>query len=294
MKLFLPNQKFTLAITFAFLISANIFTNLQIKTVAIAAKNDSNLLKNRLVGSDIKQMVNDSNYLIFIPRELTAKDDAPGRRKPGGKHGGNKCPSVSLPLTALVPGEEAVSNSQGESPVVSVSKSFRTLTAKADPTFWFYVPYGSDFELDAEFVLTTLNENQKMSLVSKTVYRLENTPGIIPIPLSLPEIGKDYYWSFTIKCDKDRAANISVNGKIQQVKPSPQFTPLETATPEEKAILYARDGLWNDALSTLIKEVRPRDRQRATLLMTQLLQSVQLDSFSQQPIVECCTPVEEQ
>lgn len=229
---------------------------------------------------DAKQSPIDPNQpLIFQPRSL-GKDDEPERRQAGDKFGGSKCPSdLETTLTALVFGED--------------DKSFKTPTVVADPTLWFYVPFDSAPALSAEFVLIDKENNKR---IYKATYPLTGTPGIVSISLPpiLEQLDRDYRWLFIVICDpEDRAADLYVSGKVRRVEPSPSLAAPTIATPEERAFIYARNGLWYETITTLIEEFRPLNPEKAALRLTELLESVGIEGIEPSQIVPCCTPAEE-
>jgi len=217
----------------------------------------------------------------FVPRRLLPETST-APKKPGSSGGGTLLGVVSnckkegnLNIRLLVPGDP---------------ESFPGLTAEPYPTFWFYVPYKSDNgnTLRAKFKL-----QDDKDTIFDDIYPLAKTPGIINITLpsnSKPlKIGKkDYSWTFSILCDeRDPSANIWLSGKVERVKHSHKLTPSSTTTPEEKVRLYAKDGLWNDALTIIIKKICPK--KQFNLQLNQLLNSVELDKPYKEEILKSCT-----
>ena len=284
-------MKFTFAVTLATFGCTISLTQVQAEPSVKSAQGNYRLLAPVTNPSVQSPHLSNSELLSFIQPEA-AKKGAPGRRKGGGSFGGgNQCRAVNLRLTALVPGIEETLSGREETSAAIASLSVRGLTAQGTPTFWFYVPYSSTSTLSAEFVL--INEQNK--LVHKENYLLTGTPGIVrirPSSTSILEVGKDYRWVFSILCDpNDRSADMYVDGWVQRIAPSPNLaTQLRTAIPEKRAVLYAKEGLWHETLTTLVEELHPTEPKKATLLMTNLLRSVGLDGIAQQPIVECCNP----
>lgn len=222
---------------------------------------------------------NNNNPLIYISRPEVGKNSSPGNQVPGGKHGG-KCPSVKPPLTALVPGDG--------------KNSFLFLTAQERPNFWLYNPYSSI--LSAEFLL--INRKTKVP-VHKETYHLSGKPGIISITLPSTskgiEVGNEYYWSFQVICSKeDRSADVFVDGYVKRVQRTPNPALKKDIAPEQKAVLYAKDGLWSDTLTTIIKEVHPQNSQQATSLMKDLFKTYPtLIKYTNKNIIPCCTAVKD-
>lgn len=92
-----------------------------------------------------------------------------------------------------------------------------------------------------------------------------------------------------MSCQQDNE-DTTLEGLVQRVEPKPQVkNSLQTVTPREKAALYAREGFWQDALTTLgeLRRSKPQDT-ALTSDWQQLLESVGLEDISKQPISQCC------
>jgi hypothetical protein len=120
-----------------------------------------------------------------------------------------------------------------------------------------------------EFVLRDANENE----VYKTTYALaKSADGVVGVPgvmgLTIPafanlsplEIGQQYNWQLTFSCDSlDRDSGIMVEGKIKRVALDPILARrVQLATPQQRVALYAKAGLWHEALSTMVELQRDR------------------------------------
>lgn len=219
--------------------------------------------------TDKQNNQNNNNALIYAIRPLEGKKDKAGSRKPGSKFGA-ACPSVSPPLTALVPGNS--------------DNSFIFFTAREKPIFWFYVPYSS--KLPAEFSLF----NEKNERIYQATYSLAEKAGIVNIlsPVKI-EINKEYTWSFQVQCSpRNRSHDKTVYGKVQRVLPTPSLVPRRSTPPEKKVILLAKDGLWSDTLTTILKELRPINPSKYKAFLNDLLGVYQLNEYADKEIVECC------
>ncbi|MCA1994661.1 MAG: DUF928 domain-containing protein [Coleofasciculus sp. S288] len=193
------------------------------------------------------------------------------------------CPAAKLPLTALI--LAAQSNSlTAEQPL--------DVTVAEHPTFWFYVPYSPDARFSAEFVLIDENEQD----VYKTTFSLKQKPGIIglKIPEMLPPLqtGKRYQWVFSIVCDpNNRSGDATVNGEIERIPLNSTLqTQLESvSTPSERVSLYAQNGLWYEALTSLA-QLRRNNLQNSTLQAdwSSLLKSMNLNDIASEPLTSCC------
>jgi hypothetical protein len=223
------------------------------------------------------------NKLIFQtpPPPPPPNTGAPGQRRGGGSRGclNETTQNVQLEsklLIALVPEYSSLRVVSG-------------LTTQQRPTFWFYVPYTSDSSY-AKLVI----EDEKNQTFYKT--SLAQTPGIIGVtlpPTSSPlEIGKQYRWYFNIYCKQNNKFLTSVEGNVQllALKPNVQEQ-LSKATPKQQVALYAANGIWYDALTTLAN-LRRTFRQDTNLVSdwASLLESVDLQNLVTEPILDCCQP----
>lgn len=219
----------------------------------------------------------------FVPPPLPPRG-APGQRQGETGRRSELCRNVETPLTALVP----IYETSGENSVWG-------LTVAEHPTFWFYVPYSLTPDLAVEFRLQEEENWQNDKYVYKTTFTAETAPGVISLRLPSQvalQVGKRYRWSLVVHCFlQDNSANIVVNGWIERIAPSENLIKqLKTATPREDFALYAANGIWYDALTTLseLRRVSPQD----ALLKhewTALLQDVNLNDITSKPIAQCCT-----
>lgn len=215
----------------------------------------------------------------FIPPPLSNHDDPdfsdlgrPRRRKGGGSRG--ECLVKNKPpLTALVP-----TTNLG-------------LTVAESPTFWFYVPYTLTPEHSVEFVLKDGN-----NYVYKTNFPGMGTPpGVVSLrlPSTVPlKADKNYDWYFLIYCDsQNKDKFVFVNGLVRRVERPNLKKQLESATPQKRIILYAAEGIWYDALTSLAERRRayPQD-DKLNDDWAGLLQSVGLEKLAPEPLVPCCSP----
>lgn len=169
-----------------------------------------------------------------------------GRRRDAGERG--LCKNYDL-LTALV------------SSIKNATKEFvRGLTTVEHPTFWFYIP---NAEIPIEFLLQDENKND--------VYRTrlqarQNSSGIVsvPIPATAPPlcVNQYYRWLLAISCDPgDAFGQMLVRGEIQRIEISSEAQKSLNAAQMllDKAILYANNSIWFDALTTLGEKMQQGD-----------------------------------
>ncbi|MEG4351568.1 DUF928 domain-containing protein [Microcoleus sp. LAD1_D3] len=238
--------------------------------VLIATLNASQLA---VVGQPVPPNVGQPPTVPGGPRFIQPREDIderpptqPGRPVRGG------CASISqLGLTALVP----------------TNKIGRTVFDY--PTFFFYLP-PTEAE-SAEFILKDQSGNQ----IYKQDLTISNLSGVIGV--SIPtnknvaplEVGKSYTWNFTVICDsQDRSADQIQIGTVRRVELSADIRrQLDQADPRQKTFIYAENGIWQDALSTLA--AARRDQPNDTTFKADwesLLDSVKLGEIAQEPIVQ--------
>lgn len=197
---------------------------------------------------------------------------APQRTAEGGTRGCGTYQSGQKPLTALTPGDAM------------------PLTLAEHPTFYWYVPTSGPQTLEFELVEGDNEEN--------VVYqaKIQIPQGGI-ISHSLPvddtttlEPGKSYHWYLKMVCDaSDRTGDIVVDGWIERVEPDETIAlALKNAnTPSNRVSIYAREGIWHDALSILaqMRRENPEDNDLFARWQ-QFLNSVELGDFATEPLVD--------
>ncbi|MBV6628069.1 MAG: DUF928 domain-containing protein [Rivularia sp. (in: Bacteria)] len=227
---------------------------------------------------------------------FTAPPPPPNRSGAGnrGAAASRGCGSDTQSVMALVPDYEETIKVQGDS--IPVTKIWG-LTTSNYPTFWFFVPYDKSSITKMEFVIK--DESQKPS---KTVYRTllnkPDKPGIISVstnkaikPLQADKTNYHWFLKVKYKCSPEKPEQLeAVDGWIQRTKLDSTFTQrLASATPLQRAALYAEKGIWYDSL-TALAELRLSKPQNASLMAgwESLLKSEDLDSFANYPLINCC------
>lgn len=217
--------------------------------------------------------------LIFNTPPPPPNIGAPSQRKAGGSRG---CMGVNVQNTQS---KEKVLIALA--PEYSGSQLVLGLTTQTRPTFWFYVPYKSDSTY-AKLVL----EDEFNQTIYKTP--LTGTPGVVSVALpstsSALKIGKRYHWYFNIYCKQDNEFLTNVEGDVQLLTLSPIVqSQLDKATLQQQVALYAANGIWYEALTTLanLRRTNPQDA-KLTSDWASLLESVGLQNIGAEPIVDCC------
>ncbi len=220
----------------------------------------------------------------------------PPDRSAAGERGGaasRGCGNSEQSLMALVPDyKQSINLDGGEK--IPVTKIWG-LTTDDYPTFWFFVPDDKSSITEMEFVIK--DESQKPSkTIYRTVLNKPEKPGIIgistkePLQISKTKHQKKYHWflKLKVKCNPQQSAQLqAVDGWIERVNISSDLAKrIGQATPLQKAALYAENGIWHNALTTLgeARLAKPKD---APLLADwkSLLKSEELDSLANQPLL---------
>ena len=185
------------------------------------------------------------------------------------------CDTIKIKLTALVP------------------ESLIGRTVSEYPVFFFYLPKTAA-QL-ADFYLVDEEEN----LIYETTLKINNAPGVMSVSIpanknvSPLEAGKNYRWSMALICDPDdRSIGTVATGIVRRVELSADILgELENADPRQKTVIYAENGIWQDALGTLAaaRRANPNDPDLAADWES-LLDSVKLGKIAAEPIL----PIEPQ
>lgn len=211
----------------------------------------------------------------------------PGSGEPGGRRRGaggrGPCKNYAS-LTALVPTTKTASK-----------ELVKGLTTVSHPTFWFYLPHHSP-KVPVEFLLQDENEND----VYRTRLQVPQTsPGIVsvavPNTVAPLRVNRSYRWLLAVACDPgDAFSKMIVRGSIQRVEmPVAMQKALDDPqAPLEKAILYAKHGIWFDAITILGENLQQSDRNNTAIVAAwaDLLKQGNLEDIVSAPILPCCTP----
>ncbi|WP_083492774.1 DUF928 domain-containing protein [Lyngbya aestuarii] len=171
-----------------------------------------------------------------------------------GTRGGNQYLTTQIPLT-----------------VITGQSSSLSLTASSHPTFFVYVPYTST---EVSYGVFSLYDQQTKQEVWNVVFQLPQHPGIVSIPTPQHEkpleVGKNYRWFFELNCVNNNITYqepMMVRGKVKRVSSEGLEAELSIATPLEKVAIYAKQGLWYDAIGQLatLQQSYPQNSQLKTL-----------------------------
>ncbi|MEO1760646.1 MAG: DUF928 domain-containing protein [Cyanobacteria bacterium J06629_18] len=190
------------------------------------------------------------------------------------------CPDIKPRFNVLVPVEKQPDDLE-----------FRGAnTTKAHPTFWIHIPYKSEEITSGEFWL----QNREGKTIYKTSVQVNKTPGIlkIPVPTDQPALkkGKWYEMHFSIEVDcnsASRPGTETVQAWVKREELNPVISSLlKQKTPQQQAMLYAKNNFWYDALMILAEHrcANPKDNS-----WNELLKEKGLEEYVNKPIVSCST-----
>ncbi|KST64454.1 DUF928 domain-containing protein [Mastigocoleus testarum] len=184
------------------------------------------------------------------------------------------------------------------SPVVPVTKGTENtelrwgITTKTHPTFWFYIPHHIESVKSAKFSLRNRN--------NKTIYesniKLTDAPGIISfsLPANAPNLEINQWYQYYLFIDrlckpKIRLQKDFAQGWVKREAITSQLQAQlnENISAQQKAILYAQNGIWYETINTL---ATLNNTNAQNYIWVQLLQSVGLEKISKVPIISCCSP----
>lgn len=150
------------------------------------------------------------------------------------------------------------------SPLLLTPKDYFGITVSPYPTFLVYIPPNlSGDEKTVKYVEFVLTDG-KGEEIYKSDFQLTLSDKIISI--SLPErsglaslkVGEDYQWSFSIYDDASRLSeNSKAKGAIRRVEIKAELAErLKNVSGLAKAKMYARSGIWYDAVATMAQLYR--------------------------------------
>lgn len=139
-------------------------------------------------------------------------------------------------------------------------------TVSGHPTFFWYVSAKPAVPVEIALVEPGVAKPifvQQMQLPKAGV-------NSFAMPKKLPELGlgKEYRWSVTLICNTNRRSNDTfAQGWIKRVPETPELKQQLSAAniPADRASVYARAGLWYNALNTLSADLSTRENFLALL-----------------------------
>lgn len=204
-------------------------------------------------------------------------------------------PSQGTPGSAATGGSRGCGWQPGQkllSPLVPADAM--AFTVSSHPTFFWYVPEKSSLDDNSSNGSATLrfvliDENQNIVYQKKL---LAPSAGIMSHQLS-PESAplaenKQYHWLVTMVCDtEDASADPLIDGWVERIPISEELqAELDNATESDRPSIYARSGIWHEALSSLA-QLRQQNPEDETILArwSEFLRSVSLGDFIEEPLI---------
>lgn len=156
------------------------------------------------------------------------------------------------------------------------------LTISSHPQFFAYIPKTN--AIAVEFTL----ENPQGKGIARKRLELTSTPSIVNVQFDqIPlEVGKDYKWLISVVCKTGDPEDLFAEGIIRRIKPEPTLLKqLEQATAIEKVYIYAKFGIWHEAIADLanLRRTHPNSADLKTNWLN-LLKSSNLEPLANIPL----------
>jgi len=213
--------------------------------------------------------------LIISANSSVIADDKTPAKKSDSQTILYKPPMRGAPANRIGGGTRGLTRgSENELPVLKVLAPNHTgLTIQSQPSLYWYISAPS-----SKRIVFTLNDEDKGETVFQTDLKNIREKGIYRLNLAdyklsiAPE--KEYEWSVTMIADPNQPSNdIISSGNIRRIKPLKFLSEkLAKAGNADIPAIYAEEGIWYDAISSLSQliESNPENRhfrrQRAALL----------------------------
>ena len=210
-------------------------------------------------------------------------------------------PARGAPGSTSAGGSRGCTIASAEDPVVAlIPRDHLALTTSDTPTLFWHIP--QTVAQSAQKLVFKLKNQDDRETLYQTTLPLPARSEIVSLTLSnepetkLLKDGEMYHWYLVAVCDpEDPSANTFVDGWIEYIDAakvpvqanSTLETSLQGASLPQQFSLYAKTGIWHDALETLAKIRRSQPNDAVILASwSQLLNSVGLNRVSQVPLAE--------
>lgn len=222
---------------------------------------------------------------------------APTGRREGGSSRGDKIFTLCKTVEEVATKQCATSRLTALVPEISDDKQIWGLTTADHPEFLFYLSKfrtpkeSKTLRLPIEFVLQ--DDDDRYIYRTRFVLPLK-AGGIIRLPIpttSEPlQVGKRYTWTLYTHFSTNETNY--VHGTIYRTQlGAAKQKQLQAASPLKRLDMYLQEGLWFDAMSTLVdlKQETPQDL-KVTSRWNNLLKDINLVELATAPMLSCCTP----
>lgn len=205
-------------------------------------------------------------------------------------------PSRGAPGSAAAGGSRGCGLNAGQKFLTPLIPSdAMAFTLSEYPTFFWYVPEAESSEKNSakqpiNLRFRMIDENQNIVYDKKLS---APSAGIMSHRLS-PEdseplmANKQYYWMVQIICDPENPdGNPLIDGWVERIPLTEELqAELANATEDTRPSIYAREGIWHEALTSLaqLRQKYPEDQ---TILSrwSEFLRSVSLGQFIEEPLI---------
>jgi Domain of Unknown Function (DUF928) len=162
-------------------------------------------------------------------------------------------------------------------------------TTNEYPTVWAYIPYSSALISRIDFILRN-GDNPANPIVYQTSIQAPKKAGIVnfSLPKTSTPLAIDKLYQWEVKLTMKSQPTEKITGWIQRAKIDSNLSDrIKRANPSQQADLYAENGFWYDALSTLAIQRRdfPTDPAIKENWQT-MLKSVNLEGLADRPFVK--------
>lgn len=169
-------------------------------------------------------------------------------------------------------------------------------TAATRPEFVWYLP-ASEKVFPVTFRLLAPNEQGIPAPIHTA--ELTYTAGFskYQLPPNLPALSanQEYRWQIIVECDPARPARSLAQELSFELVPAPAAIAQLSAdaTPVEKAIAYAEQGLWYDAIAQVAQATTPRAKQMRFELLRDLAESESVDESLRQDLLNIANSIDQ-
>ncbi|MBD3558171.1 DUF928 domain-containing protein [Planktothrix sp. FACHB-1355] len=127
-------------------------------------------------------------------------------------------------------------------------------TVSGRPTFFWYISNPTNVPMEFSLVEPGMTQpifQQQLKVDKAGIVKVE-----LPANVSELAVSKQYRWTVALVCSQKRPSeNIYARAWIERVSASPELNQkLAAATSDrDRALIYARSGIWQDAIATLYR-----------------------------------------
>lgn len=226
--------------------------------------------------------------LFSLPAQAADTNTNTSNNKLGGKWNGYEPPDLGTPGRLEGGGTRGICITDSSDQLTALlPETNAAITVAEYPSFFVYVPKNYA-EKEVKFTLVKQIGDGKEQEVYKTNLTTPSESGIIKV--SLPknakvqplEIGKNYYWSFSVICNPDkREQDRVVSGWVKRIE-----NKITAKSEAERLQAYQNQALWYDTLVTLAeKRNQQPDNAKIVAEWENVLKEVKLDRIMNKPLL---------